>query len=189
MQNLAAGSRTSVINSYKNDGQCMTSSYKPSSSATYNNMSAGNKSYSGNDSLIEGSINRTRIARIESNYGSHIQSSYPEGSDVDVNDFDANTSGTVSMNVFGTGAISNLETNRFATANSYGATLSNETTGLSSSSTFEADCRQNLYRDPNPQILRLSVSDVPVTYTQNVQVRFLKPPPVPPSGVSFLSCV
>ena len=43
-----------------------------------------------------------------------------------------------------------------------------------------------LFHDPNgPQILRRPPVQSPVTYRQNVTVRFLQPPPVPPPGVSF----
>ena len=38
----------------------------------------------------------------------------------------------------------------------------------------------NLNRDPNPIVIRKKTA--PVQYTQNVSVRFLKPPPLPPQG-------
>jgi hypothetical protein len=40
-----------------------------------------------------------------------------------------------------------------------------------------------LYIDANPQIIRRPASGVQ-TYTQNIKIRFLQPPPVPPPGVS-----
>jgi hypothetical protein len=46
---------------------------------------------------------------------------------------------------------------------------------------------QGLFRDSNPQIIRRPAPGGNVTYTQNIRVRFLQPPPVPPPGVSFLS--
>jgi hypothetical protein len=41
---------------------------------------------------------------------------------------------------------------------------------------------QGLYQDPNPQIIRRPAIGGVQTYTQNVKVRFLQPPPVPPPG-------
>jgi hypothetical protein len=38
----------------------------------------------------------------------------------------------------------------------------------------------NLNRDPNPVVVRKK--QAPVQYTQNIAVRFLKPPPLPPQG-------
>lgn len=42
-----------------------------------------------------------------------------------------------------------------------------------------------LYVDSNPQIIRRQAPGGVQTYTQNIRVRFLQPPPVPPPGVSF----
>ena len=41
-----------------------------------------------------------------------------------------------------------------------------------------------LYYDPNPEIIRRGAPSGSQTYTQNIRVRFLQPPPVPPPGVS-----
>ena len=41
-----------------------------------------------------------------------------------------------------------------------------------------------LYVDSNPQIVRRPAAGGVQTYTQNIKVRFLQPPPVPPPGVS-----
>ena len=41
-----------------------------------------------------------------------------------------------------------------------------------------------LYVDANPQIIRRPASGGVQTYTQNIKVRFLQPPPIPPPGVS-----
>jgi hypothetical protein len=41
-----------------------------------------------------------------------------------------------------------------------------------------------LYVDANPQIIRRPAAGGIQTYTQNIKVRFLQPPPVPPPGVS-----
>jgi hypothetical protein len=75
--------------------------------------------------------------------------------------------------------------------------LANETTGASSLSTLDrrisqqqiqvsADNPQNLYQDPNPQIIRRAAQGGQLTYTQNIKIRFLQPPPVPPPGVKSL---
>ena len=83
---------------------------------------------------------------------------------------------------------------------SYSAGLTSESAGASSS-LFESNSSQqqqqfqvdasnprNLFLDPNPQIIRRPAQGGLLTYTQNVRVRFLQPPPVPPPGVrSFLT--
>jgi hypothetical protein len=74
--------------------------------------------------------------------------------------------------------------------------FSSESTGVTSSSTFESNAAlqqiqigannpQNLYQDPNPQIIRRPAPGGNLTYTQHIKVRFLQPPPIPPPGVSF----
>jgi hypothetical protein len=44
---------------------------------------------------------------------------------------------------------------------------------------------QGLFQDNNPQIIRRPAPGGQVTYTQNIRVRFLQPPPIPPPGVSI----
>ncbi|CAF4719174.1 unnamed protein product, partial [Rotaria magnacalcarata] len=46
---------------------------------------------------------------------------------------------------------------------------------------------QGLFQDPNPQIIRRPATGGVQTYTQNIKVRFLQPPPIPPPGVSEIS--
>ncbi|UJR33197.1 hypothetical protein I4U23_020652 [Adineta vaga] len=41
---------------------------------------------------------------------------------------------------------------------------------------------QGLFQDPNPQIIRRPAVGGVQTYTQNIKVRFLQPPPIPPPG-------
>ena len=43
---------------------------------------------------------------------------------------------------------------------------------------------QGLFQDPNPQVIRRPAPEGPVTYTQNIKIRFLQPPAIPPPGVS-----
>jgi hypothetical protein len=40
-----------------------------------------------------------------------------------------------------------------------------------------------VYKDPNPQIIRRTIAEAPVTYDQKVLVRYLQPPEVPAPGV------
>ncbi len=48
---------------------------------------------------------------------------------------------------------------------------------------YETDAQGN-FRDPNPQVIRRPAPGGPLTYSQNIRVRFLQPPAVPPPGVS-----
>ena len=48
--------------------------------------------------------------------------------------------------------------------------------------TYATDA-QGLFKDPNPQIIRRAAVGGVQTYTQNIRVRFLQPPPIPPPGV------
>lgn len=48
---------------------------------------------------------------------------------------------------------------------------------------------RNLFIDPNPQIIRRPAKEGVQTYTQNVRIRFLQPPPLPPPGVRSLLIV
>jgi len=74
--------------------------------------------------------------------------------------------------------------------------LSAQSVGIASSSSFAANASQqqvqvdpsnpkNLFQDPNPQIIRRPAPGEALTYTQNIRIRFLQPPPVPPPGVSL----
>ena len=47
---------------------------------------------------------------------------------------------------------------------------------------YETDAQGN-FVDSNPQIVRRPAQSGPLTLTQNIRVRFLQPPPVPPPGV------
>jgi hypothetical protein len=54
--------------------------------------------------------------------------------------------------------------------------------------TYPTDA-QGLYLDANPQIIRRPAAGGVQTYTQNIKVRFLQPPPVPPPGVSYFALI
>jgi len=47
--------------------------------------------------------------------------------------------------------------------------------------TYATDA-QGLFQDSNPQVIRRPAPGGSVTYTQNIRVKFLQPPPVPPPG-------
>jgi hypothetical protein len=67
---------------------------------------------------------------------------------------------------------------------SYGVS-SSESVTTSAVQTYATDA-QGLFKDSNPQIIRRPAPGGVQTYTQNIRVRFLQPPPIPPPGVSVL---
>ncbi|CAF0754543.1 unnamed protein product [Didymodactylos carnosus] len=67
-----------------------------------------------------------------------------------------------------------------AGAGSYGASYDQ-----ASSSSAYGSSAGGVFNDPNPQIIRRPAASGPVTYQQNILVKFLQPPPVPPPGVSL----
>jgi hypothetical protein len=67
---------------------------------------------------------------------------------------------------------------------SYGVS-STESVTASAVQTYPTDA-QGLFKDSNPQIIRRPAPGGVQTYTQNIRVRFLQPPPIPPPGVSVL---
>lgn len=65
-------------------------------------------------------------------------------------------------------------------------TISGNSTASQSSAVvqqYETDAQGN-FKDSNPQVIRRPTPGGQTTYTQNIHVRFLQPPPVPPPGVS-----
>jgi hypothetical protein len=50
---------------------------------------------------------------------------------------------------------------------------------------YETDAQGN-FKDPNPQVVRRPAQGGPLTYSQNIRVRFLQPPAAPPPGVSSI---
>jgi hypothetical protein len=86
-----------------------------------------------------------------------------------------NLGGDVSnLNVGGTSRISTVDE---ASANFSSASQS------SNFQQYETDAQGN-FKDPNPQVVRRPAQGGPLTYSQNIRVRFLQPPAVPPPGVS-----
>ncbi|CAF0862551.1 unnamed protein product [Didymodactylos carnosus] len=47
---------------------------------------------------------------------------------------------------------------------------------------YSSQTAGGLFNDPNPQIIRRAAAGGAVTYKQNILVKFLQPPPVPPPG-------
>ncbi|CAF1125995.1 unnamed protein product [Rotaria sordida] len=56
------------------------------------------------------------------------------------------------------------------------------TNSLEETDAYLARSANNIYRDPNPQIIRRATADRPVTYEQRVVIKYLQPPPVPEPG-------
>ncbi len=164
-------------------GQYTGSSYESSSSATYGNVGGANANYSGAADLTGGTINAAGAAGGGVNYNSYEQSSYTSAYGVNNGSLDVNASLGFGIDGFGTSTAAGVD-------------VTSEAAGVSLSSTFETSSSQqqvyldannpkNLYQDPNPEIIRRAAQNGQVTYTQNVKVRFLQPPPVPPPGVKF----
>jgi hypothetical protein len=76
------------------------------------------------------------------------------------------------------------------------ATYATASSGLASGAAIQTSSEQQtreylsktatgIYNDPNPQILRRAATGAPITYQQNIRVRFLQPPALPPPGVIF----
>ncbi|CAF2679599.1 unnamed protein product [Rotaria sp. Silwood2] len=57
-----------------------------------------------------------------------------------------------------------------------------DSSAVAASQVHYATDAQGLFQDPNPQIIRRPAPGGVQTYTQNIRVRFLQPPPVPPPG-------
>lgn len=160
VRSLGAGAENLALDT-SNAGQYASGSFE-SSSASFGDASgaevAGASAYSAG------------VAGGESSFGSFEQSSF------------SSTSGAVS---------GGFEAANFADA----SVSSGETTGFASQSTVDssyqqqiqlaAGSNQNIFHDPNPQIVRRPAQGGNLTYTQNIRVRFLQPPPVPPPGVSY----
>ncbi|CAF1400637.1 unnamed protein product, partial [Didymodactylos carnosus] len=68
----------------------------------------------------------------------------------------------------------------YGLAAGYGGS-SYESSSYGAGSAYATDS-QGLYQDSNPQIIRRPAPGGGVTYKQNILVRFLQPPPVPPPG-------
>ena len=101
----------------------------------------------------------------------------------------------------GAGGAGSYESSSFSSSAGYGGDAAVVNAGAAGASSFESSSSttqvqqyatdaQGLFQDPNPQIIRRAATGAVQTYTQNIKVRFLQPPPIPPPGVSdFLLCL
>jgi hypothetical protein len=85
------------------------------------------------------------------------------------------------------GGSSSFESASFSSGGGAGYAAGGDASSFQSSSNTQvqryATDAQGLFQDPNPQIIRRPAAAGVQTYTQNIRVRFLQPPPVPPPGV------
>ena len=93
---------------------------------------------------------------------------------------------------FGAGGASSFD---YSSSASFGGSDSYDAEAVSQAANYTADTNAawsrygaevrgtGLYADSNPQIIRRQAPGGVQTYTQNIKVRFLQPPPVPPPGV------
>lgn len=143
------------------------------SSSAYGNISNGTGAYGSITGVAGSTVNGISNVGGAGNYASYEQAAFSSAVD---------------------GVTTGLHAN--STSNVDATATSAIVGGSSSSSSFETgDTRQQiqhydansqgLYQDPNPQIIRRPAQGGQVTYTQNVKIRFLQPPPIPPPGVSF----
>lgn len=97
-----------------------------------------------------------------------------------------NIGGDLAVGSGGGGASYNLAgAERFSSSDAAAANLSSSSSSSANIQQYETDA-QGLFKDSNPQIVRRPAPNGPVTYTQNIKVRFMQPPAVPPPGVSIL---
>ena len=135
-------------------------------------------------SLVTAYGNTTNLASAEFAGGETSFNSYEQASDAQAGGL--NTSSSSGFNV-------SLAQDAFSGANltagaaGYSSLSTLETTNVQQQVQVDVNNPQNLYQDPNPQIIRRPAQSGLLTYTQNVKVRFLQPPPVPPPGVRSLS--
>ncbi|CAF1654341.1 unnamed protein product [Adineta ricciae] len=189
-QSLGAGSANNFAGSATGANQYSSSSYETSSHAAYGETNAANGSF-GSSAVIGGaSLNEAGNVGCEASYSSYERASFTPTSGIDVNGFDVNTSGGVGG--YDASSSTSYAAGGLETSSASAVGYSGETAGASAS-TFETTGSQNqlqingangqnLYQDPNPQIIRRPAQGGPVTYTQNVKIRFLQPPPIAPPG-------
>jgi hypothetical protein len=153
-------------------GQYSASSYESSSAAAYGDISGGAGGYGGVADLGATNISGIGNAGGNAGYSSYEQSSYSATAGGGPAGFDA-------------------------TAASAGNLAGGAAGASASSSSFEASSSQQqiqqyatnaqgLFQDPNPQVIRRPAQGGQITYTQNIKIRFLQPPAIPPPGVSSI---
>lgn len=157
-QNLGSGASASIYTGNVLDGgQYSASSYESSSTGTYGDLSG----------TSGGFTNVTDAGNIGANasYSSYEQSSTGGA----IGEYDGNAQSNINI----TGAAGGIS----ASSSSFeaGSTQQNIQQYATNS--------QGLYQDPNPQVIRRPAQGGQVTYTQNIKIRFLQPPAIPPPGV------
>ena len=165
-----------------------SSSYESSSTG---NVGAGN--FGGNYGASYGSGSDLGLAAGGSSYDSSSSSSYSAGG-LGAAGFGAaglDSSLSYLSGGAGYGAASGFDASSYGASGavgggSYGASSNDYSSSSSTTAvqTYATDA-QGLFRDSNPQVVRRPAPSGPVTYTQNIRVRFLQPPPIAPPGVSL----
>lgn len=169
-RNLGAGASASIYGGNAlAGGQYGASAYEASSSGAYGDITGAGGGYAGD--LAATNLSGIGNEGSNASYSSYEQASYTSA----------------------TGGTGGFEANIASAGNVAGSTAA----ASASSSTFEAASAQQqvqqyatnaqgLYQDPNPQIVRRPAQGGQLTYTQNIKIRFLQPPAVPPPGVSLI---
>lgn len=125
------------------------------------------------------------VYTIDTNTGLNAGSSTFESSSVNI-DGGANSTGS-NIQTSSTFESTNITANYDASVANQAATYTSETNA--SWSQYGVDVKgSGLYFDANPQIIRRPATGGVQTYTQNIKIRFLQPPPIPPPGVSLMTC-
>ncbi|CAF0972348.1 unnamed protein product, partial [Didymodactylos carnosus] len=91
--------------------------------------------------------------------------------------YDSSSAGYSSGGISGHGGVSGTGAGGFGGSSSYDSSVYS-----SQGQGFGGVSGSNLYQDSNPQIIRRPAPGGGVTYKQNILVRFLQPPPIPPPG-------
>ncbi|CAF0733997.1 unnamed protein product [Adineta steineri] len=116
--------------------------------------------------------------------GAHYEASYRSEADSGlaggVNGSYNSTSSSYSTDNTGYGAAGYGAAGLVGGGAGYGVS-STESVNSTAVQSYATDSR-GLFQDNNPQIIRRPAPSGPLTYTQNIRVRFLQPPPIPPPG-------
>ena len=167
-QNLGPNASIYLGNGSDEAGPYANASYGASGSPTYADINAYETGYENTNLGASGGGGGAAPGGQE-NFNSYEQSSYGSSAGLNSGGFDV----SAASHADGTDA----------------AALASSSSSYETSSTQHqvqqyATSAQGLYQDPNPQIIRRPATGGAVTYTQNIKIRFLQPPPIPPPGVS-----
>ncbi|CAF1077262.1 unnamed protein product [Rotaria sordida] len=164
-QNLGVGANMYTGN-VVDEGRYPTGSYETSSTGAYGDINAGIGGYAG-----LASTNITGIGNTSDNisYSSYEPASYASSIGGITGGFDANVTNDGDGASAAAGGGTSL------------STFEGNNTQQQQVSQYAANA-QGLYQDPNPQIIRRPAQGGQVTYTQNIKIRFLQPPAIPPPG-------